>query len=471
VILSAVGAVVVFILIFRAAQTTVRVEIESTVLSEQQGILAGSEDQASLVAAIQSSMKESAGTFYALTAPNGAMISGNLAELPKAATKWQGWQTIRTGDGVTLPPHISVIRGFATRLPDGGLLYVAENASALHALNDLIRRAFVGVFGTIFLLGIIGGLLAARSTLKRVEMIAVTSEEIMSGDLSRRMPTTGANDEFERLTASLNVMLDRIQTLMENIRHVTNDISHDLRTPLRRLRDFLELARSNVDDASVKLIFDEAVVQVDTALSIFMAMLRIAEIESGARRGAWTIVDLSQLLNDLVDTYEAVAETEGKFLSATISPGLLMVGDPDLLTQMFVNVVENSFRHCPMGTRISVTARLNRADDFEVIIADNGPGIPKQDRSRVFQRFVRLDSASNAPGSGLGLALVAAIAAMHDGTVALEDNMPGLRLITRFPKAATEIFLISSRLDRSKLPPVADFYQSSSDTFGQSAVS
>jgi signal transduction histidine kinase len=331
-------------------------------------------------------------------------------------------------DGIILPPHITAIRGLATKLENGNVLYVAENASALHALNHLIRNAFVAVFGTILAMGVGGGMFVARQTLTRVEAMSKTSQDIMGGDLSRRIPLNGTGDEFDRLASNLNTMLERIEVLMENVRQVSNDIAHDLRSPLARLREHLELSRQPTLEPKTCIAFDEGITQVDSALSIFAAMLRVAEIEAGARRRDFKTIDLSALLFDLTETFETVADAEDMKLSSQIVPDLYVTGDQELLTQMFVNIIENAIRHSPCGSRIFVVAQHKPPDFIEIEISDNGPGIPASEYTRVLKRFVRLDASRQSPGTGLGLSLVAAVVELHNGQIKLSGNEPGLRV-------------------------------------------
>jgi signal transduction histidine kinase len=275
--------------------------------------------------------------------------------------------------------------------------------------------------------------------LRRVEAVRRTAQEIMAGDLSRRVPTRGTGDDFDQLSASLNEMLDRIQTLMEGLQQVSNDIAHDLRTPLTRLRQRLETARlkaRTVEDYAG--IVDSTLGDTDQILRTFGAMLRIAQIEAGTARSRFTDVDLSAVLRAIVDLYAAFAEDQKQELTGHIAEGAIVHGDRELLTQMLVNLVENALRHSPAGTRIEV--RLAReADGLHCSVSDDGPGIPSEEYDKVFRRFYRLDSSRATPGSGLGLSLVAAIAALHGVAIRLADNRPGLRVELRFPQAAPRL--------------------------------
>jgi signal transduction histidine kinase len=215
---------------------------------------------------------------------------------------------------------------------------------------------------------------------------------------------------------------------MENLKQVTNDIAHDLRSPLARLRERLELAQRETRDPVMQAVFDDALSQVDGCLGIFAAMLRIAEVEAGARRRGFAPVDVSALLTGLAETFETVAEASNHIFHADIADGLSLHGDAELLTQMVVNVIENAIQHTPPGAHITLSARRNLGS-LEVSIADNGPGVPAHERVRVLQRFVRLDTARHQAGSGLGLSLVHAVAALHDGDVTLLENAPGLKVV------------------------------------------
>jgi len=269
--------------------------------------------------------------------------------------------------------------------------------------------------------------------LRRVDAIERTGREIMEGNLTRRLPVRGTGDEFDRLSEGLNAMLERIQSLMEGVKQVSNDIAHDMRTPLARLRQRLEAARlpgKTADEQAASI--DGAIADTDGLLRTFSALLRIAQIESGSRRAGFAEVDLSALFAAMVETYAAVAEDRGQHVSGTIAPGLAMRGDRELLTQVLANLIENALTHSPAGAQVTLT--LERIDGRIVgCVADNGPGIPPAQREKAFRRFYRLDTSRTTPGSGLGLSLVAAISALHGIEITLGDNAPGLRVTLHFP--------------------------------------
>lgn len=360
------------------------------------------------------------GLFYALFAPDGRELAGNLP-LRAAAP---GWRVLNRWAGDQLPDGMQEIIGLETALAQGGTLFIGADASALAALNRRIAYIFASVFGIALGLGLLISLVIALFSLQRVQAISRTSREIIAGDLSRRVKLYGHDDELDVLTAEVNTMLATVEGLVLNARHVTNAIAHDLRSPLARLRNFLKTAPP---DASA---LAEATARTEEILKLFAAMLQIAEVEAGAVRGRFTRVDLTALCLSLAETYENVAEDLGQDFQAEIAPGLALRGDAKLLAQMLVNGIENALRHCPPGTAIRLRAQP-QGSWIEISISDRGPGIPAALREAAFGPFVRL--APQAPGTGLGLSLVRAVARLHEGEAALLDNAPGLILRLRLP--------------------------------------
>jgi signal transduction histidine kinase len=369
-------------------------------------------------------------TYTLLQDGSGQRLAGNLPTQPARL----GWQDLPLPNAAD---EDDAIHARALRL-NGLYLLVGKSTFQLKETREFMARSIGWGLLAMAALALIGGMVMSASLLRRVEAVRRTAQEIMAGDLSRRVPTRGTGDDFDQLSASLNEMLDRIQTLMEGLRQVTNDIAHDLRTPLTRLRQRLEAARlkaRTVEDYTS--ILDSTLDDTDQILRTFGAMLRIAQIEAGTARSRFTDVDLSGVLRAIVDLYAAFAEDQKQELSGQIADGVSVHGDRELLTQMMVNLVENALRHCPAGTRIAV--RLERpAGAILCTIADNGPGIPKEEHDKVFRRFYRLDSSRATPGSGLGLSLVAAIAELHGVAVTLGDNQPGLKVSLRFPPATID---------------------------------
>jgi signal transduction histidine kinase len=285
----------------------------------------------------------------------------------------------------------------------------------------------------VLVLGIGGGLLLSAAFLRRVDMITRTADAIIAGDLSRRIERTGSGDDLDHLSATLNAMLDRITGLMENLRQVSNDIAHDLRTPLTRLRQDLEVAQKrDLSAADLRRAIESAGVEADVLLETFSALLRIAQIEAGSRRSAFRAVDLSDVVRTVADAYAPAVEESGRALISEIAAALEVSGDRGLLSQLFVNLVENALHHTPPGT--AITLRLTRGPVGVVAeVADTGLGIPAEERGKVFRRFYRLERSRTTPGSGLGLSMVAAIVDLHHAAIELLDNKPGLRVVIRFP--------------------------------------
>jgi signal transduction histidine kinase len=363
---------------------------------------------------------------YLLTDHAGHAIVGNLASLSPRT----GWSEARlpqsTREGGEEDDGALVVLG--TDLPDGARLLVGQSTDSMTDLRELLGDAFAWAGAAVLGLGLATSFLIGKALLGRIEVVNRTADRIIDGSLADRVPERGSGDEFDRLAYNLNRMLDRIQRLMEGLRQVSSDIAHDLRTPLARLRQRLDAARQGAPSiADYEVAIDRAIVETDDILSTFGALLRIAQIEAGEKRGGFGPTDLSEIVVRLRDAYAAVAEDGGKTLHAEVQPGLVIHGDAELLTQLLANLIENSIRHTPAGTVIDVSATAGRAGPI-CTIADDGPGIPEDMRSKILQRFVRLDRSRSTPGSGLGLALAAAVADLHGATLTLEDNEPGLRV-------------------------------------------
>jgi signal transduction histidine kinase len=263
--------------------------------------------------------------------------------------------------------------------------------------------------------------------MRRIERISMTSRSIIGEDLRQRLPVTRAEDELDHLAGSINAMLDRIAALMNDLRQVTTDIAHDLRTTLTRLRQRLELAvRPGEDAAAARLTLESAVAEIDSILAIFGALLRIAQIEAGNRRIGFKAISLSELLGAVAELYRPMAEENCQILIETIEPSLQVNGERELLMQLFANLIENALRHSPRGATIALDAR--RVDRcVQVSVTDNGHGIPENLRGKVLQRFFRLELSRTTVGSGLGLSMASAIVKVHDARLELADAAPGLR--------------------------------------------
>ncbi len=433
------GALLVFAIVHHATEESWRDQIDARVAAAQEDILGDlSHNHKGLTWNVRATLAEGSGLFYAAMAPDGHWLAGNFHLSSAMANRWTRPQTLEQQSGLVLPRHVLAIRGTVLRLPGGERLFIAADASALLTLKSLIAWSFLAVFGTILGLGLLVSLLAARGTLKRVEQFAATLHEIMAGDLSRRISLSWPGDEFDRLAMETNQMLKRIQELMENLRQVTNDISHDLRSPLARLREHLELSQTRSTDPAARQICAEAITLLDQALDIFAALLRLAEVEAGARRAHFCVVDLSALLTMLVESYEPVLAARAISLRAEIAPRLRVQGDRELLAQLFTNLLDNIALHAQGASKAGI--RAERENGWvQLCVSDNGNGIPTEAKSRVLQRFVRLDTARQRPGHGLGLPLANAITVLHGGHLSLAGDAAGLTLRISLPALPQQI--------------------------------
>lgn len=386
-----------------------------------------------LIAAIRERTRAAANLDYFLVDQTGKRLAGDLPFAPDRL----GWVEIDTGHDATGEQNgeNERVRALVKEL-DGGLrLGVGEDLEQVGEIEDFFLAALASAFAIILALGIGGGLILGATFLRRIDAITRTAEAIIAGDLSRRIERTGAGDDFDRLSATLNSMLDRIAGLMDNLRQVSSDVAHDLRTPLTRLRQGLEEAEArNLTAADYQRIVRHTREEADVLLNTFSAVLRIAQIEAGARRSAFRLVDLSDIARTVADAYAPAAEESGRPLRGEIADAVQINGDRELLAQLFANLIENALHHTPPGTTISL--RLARQSAGLIAeVADDGPGIPEHERAKVLRRFYRLEHSRTTAGNGLGLSMVAAIADLHQAKIELLDNKPGLQVRIRFPNA------------------------------------
>jgi signal transduction histidine kinase len=386
-----------------------------------------------LIAAVQQRTRVKGNLDYFVVDPAGKPLAGDL---PIGSDRL-GWVEYDTGHGAGAEQsdENERVRVLVKQLDGGFRLGVGEDLEQVGEMEDTFLGILASALGIVLVLGIGGGLILSAAFLRRVDMITRTADAIIDGDLSRRIERTGSGDDFDHLSATLNAMLDRIAGLMENLRQVSNDIAHDLRTPLSRLRQDLEEAqRRKLTAGEFKHVIDSAVAEADVLLETFSALLRIAQIEAGTRRSAFRPVDLSDVLRTVVEAYAPAVEESGRTLRAEIADGVQVNGDRGLLSQLFVNLVENALHHTPGDT--TITLRLSRQPAGALAeVADTGSGIPAAERVKVFRRFYRLERSRTTPGSGLGLSTVAAIVELHHAAIELLDNVPGLRVVIRFPPA------------------------------------
>ena len=315
-----------------------------------------------------------------------------------------------------------------TTLPGGYHLLVGREISRFKKVETLFWYGLAGAAVTVLLLGWLGGALIRRTLLSELHTIRQTASAIVRGDLSRRLPTQNAGDELDMLAQTLNRMLDQIEHLVHGVRNVSNAIAHDLRTPLAELRSHLEelsLTRPSPEETFAEI--EIAVADVDRVIGIFNALLRLAEIDTGARRAGFVQVDVAEVAAEAAEFYRPVAELNGIRLVFESSNKLEVSGDPLLLAQAIGNLIENALKYAQKNGTITVEVGQRPDASVEVAVADDGPGIPDEEKSKVTERFYRGDASRGTPGVGLGLSLVAAVAKLHGGSLELSDNHPGLR--------------------------------------------
>ncbi len=371
-------------------------------------------------------------TLYLFADERRQRLAGNLAALPPVSPDPDGWYSFSGIDGAKRPLQM---RGRVIVLPDGKYLLVAQDQSRLESIRALIDRAALWALLGGLALALIGGVLMSSSVMGRIDAINRASRQIMTSRLQSRMPVRGVNDEFDQLAENLNAMLDRIDSLIEGVRAVTDNIAHDLRTPLTRLRGRLEnlAGRPDLDD-DLRGELASAMTEADHLLATFRALLRIARIESGTHDREWADVDLRPMLEDAWELYQAVGEEKEIEVHLGNATGSLR-GDRDLLFQALCNLLDNAIKYSPPGSEVTL-AVAETSDVLEISVADRGPGVPAAERDKVTDRFYRLAAVAGVPGSGLGLSLVKAIAHHHGGQLVLTDNAPGLRATLRLPKAS-----------------------------------
>lgn len=401
---------------------------------------------------------------YLLADETGQPLVGNLNRWPTEPIAPSGWMDFRVRDSAAgaraEPGRSEAARAKVFRLRGGLRLLVGRDVRELSAVRDLMLDALWSGLALTVALALLGGWLISASVVRRLETVNQVSREIMEGDLSRRVPSDGSGDDFDQLAVNLNRMLARIEQLMASVREVSDNIAHDLRTPLTRLRAKLELLVQGELPAAARADAEQAAADAEELLGTFNALLRIARIESGSRRAAFARFDLAESVRDLAELYEPLAADSSQRLEVSAPDALWVMGDRDLLFQACANLVDNAIKYTPAGGIIVLEAAavmpempsallksavdeapgrgaaglaFGPAREVRVTVKDSGPGIPPQWREKVCERFFRLDDSRSSPGSGLGLSLVRAVAELHDARLELEDNGPGLRVSIVLP--------------------------------------
>jgi signal transduction histidine kinase len=361
---------------------------------------------------------------FQLIDDDGTTLAGNLGSWPQVEGEDTRQPEMISADVVRYG-HLKPARLYLRPLDGGGLLIVGRDLSEQEAVRALIWDALLAGAGISLLLTVAGALLFRRTIENKLGEIRRTAAQIEAGDLSHRIPVTG-DDEFALLNRDINRMLDRIELLMEGIRHVSNAIAHDLRTPLARIRSRLDDAlRSEASVERLSTASHDAIDDIDDLIRLFERLLQIAEVESGMRTRLFERLDLGRVVADIGEMYEASAEDDGITLNVDAPESLYVDGDRNLLASAIASLLENAIKYAGPGATIRVRAGLHQGM-ASIAVQDNGPGIPAAELDKVTQRFYRLDKSRHLPGNGLGLSIVSATATSHGGLLALEDGAPGL---------------------------------------------
>jgi signal transduction histidine kinase len=471
-VISAIGAGLVFGLVGWQMQQLIDKQVAQTIESDV--VALGDEFNeggiTQLIEAVQRRARQPGADLYLVTTHAGEPIAGNILSLPPGVLDQHGvveTDYLRAGD--ISAKHRAMARIFA--LPGGFHLLVGHDVEEGERLRNILGSALLTSLAWLVAIGTVGGLWVARRVLHRVDLINAKAQTIVAGDLSGRLPLAGTGDELDRLVQNLNSMLDRIGVLMAGMKEVSDNIAHDLKTPLTRLRAGAEQALSFAKTPEdYRPALEKIIEESDNLIRIFDALLMIARAESGAAGEGMVEFDAALVARDVGELYEPLAELRGAALVLDIERGLWLQGSRELIGQALANLVDNALKYAapesalePLPeaptsaidivppTAVDKTLRLSarRMDDrIELSVADRGPGIEAQDRARVLDRFVRLETSRSRPGFGLGLSLAAAVASLHKGTLQLEDNCPGLKVVLSLPASAKAPSLVA-------LPPAA----------------
>jgi len=376
------------------------------------------------------------GGLYLIANADGERVSGNLAAPSQALLDERGRVQFRYRAPAPEGEETRLAVGQVFELSGDYRLVVGRDVEDRRKLEAIFTSAFLWGVGFIALIGVLGGLLVSRVLMRRIGAITDTSQRIMHGDLSQRVPLAGTGDELDRLAGSLNTMLDRIEQLVAGLREVSDNIAHDLKTPLTRMRNRIDTTLRDAPDAETyRDTLIQTIEEADELIRTFNALLSIARLEAGAQVEEFETFDLAALATDAAELYEPVAEGEGIAVVLDAPAPAQVKANRQLLAQATANLIDNALKYArPARGDGTITISVERGEtQVRLIVADNGPGIPEDQRGHALKRFTRLETSRSRPGSGLGLSLVAAVARLHGGGIALEDNRPGLRVVITLP--------------------------------------
>ncbi|MCV6548226.1 MAG: HAMP domain-containing histidine kinase [Cohaesibacter sp.] len=447
------------VLMTRQLNATIQLEVRGLVERYRAGGLS------ELVKVIEDRSRRPGASLYLVTDFRGHYVAGNVAALPKWVMEKRGAvdQAViyqRLGDVDQRKQYKAVVNVYETF--GGYRLLVGRDIGERETFREVVEQAFIVSGILLVFLALLAWLFVSRKVLNRIDMIAVASRHIIAGQLDERLPVTQAGDEFDRLSDSLNVMLSRIEGLMHGLKEVSDNIAHDLKTPLTRLRNRVEvtLASEEADSQTYRQALEQTLEESETLIRTFDALLRIARVEAKSTQIEKIKLDIGAIAADMAELYEPVAEDEGALLTWDAPASQYIDGNRELLSQAIANLIDNALKYAvrhvseqrqapdvkdqdqeqtaeaslPKQAKIHISV-MSQAGQVTLSVSDNGPGIPKQDRQRVLQRFIRLDKSRNQPGSGLGLSLVNAVASLHEANIQLDDNEPGLIFSISFAQA------------------------------------
>ena len=422
-------------------------EIRET-LTQEAGEIAlvyGRGGTSALVRNLERRARRPGANLYLIAGPNGEILAGNVASVAPGALDQTGWS-----DGPLRYELFSEAEkggqhhaaAFVFQLDNGLRILVGRDLGQPQALRIMVRRAVMAALGIMGIGALVLWFAIGRTALKRIDKLSVASTKIMAGDLSQRLPVSGSGDEYDRLSVSLNDMLGRIEKLNEGLRQVSDNIAHDLKTPLTRLRNKAADALEASDGEDKRQALEGIIAESDQLIRTFNALLMISRVEAGSMAAMMSTVDLSTIAGDCAELYEPSAEEAGLTLKSFITPGLMTAGNRELIGQALANLIDNAMKYGTVdGAPGTIEVKLERAGDMLALsVGDRGPGIPEEQREEAVKRFVRLDQSRSRPGTGLGLSLVEAVMDLHGGRLALSDTAPdeqprGLTVTMFFPVA------------------------------------
>lgn len=452
-VLFSIGAGVVIASVGARVHRVLHEQISETVDSEIRGLAEQYSEGGMrlLIEAVERRVRAPGGSLYLVATHTGDILAGNIAALPAMETNEHGLVEAlyqRRGES-DVRKHHALARLFV--LPSGFRLIVGHDVEDHRALRHILERALGASLFWLVLVGTLGGLFVAYRVLERVDEMSATARRIMAGDMNERLAVNGTRDEMDRLASNFNAMLARIGELMTGLKEVSDNIAHDLKTPLTRLRNHAEdVLRSASAPEQYREALNNVIEESDSLIRVFNALLMIARAEAGYSSEAMSEIDAGEILRDIGEMYEPVAEEQNVALTVSAQDGLMAAGVRELLGQALVNLVDNALKYGASGADARVEMSAARAGaNIELTVADHGPGITAADRERVTGRFVRLENSRSRPGSGLGLSLAAAVARLHHGALRIEDNAPGLRVVISLP-ATTRSGAPPSRPERAK---------------------